>query len=153
MLMERLAEIIRGWPYDGSMDRSEPIKSGSTLQNGDWVTKQSDGTVDKVGGTANILSGLVVVGNGDSASASNANEAVVLWKNFIAKIANYDTGASYVPGSALTVKNGILTLATAPNMSATPPSLGDPVVAYVLEVVPAATGLNPQTAHLTILKV
>jgi hypothetical protein len=36
-------------------------------------------------------------------------------------------------------------------MSATPPSLGDPVVGYVLDVVAASTSAaNPQTAHLTI---
>ncbi|MGN6514652.1 MAG: hypothetical protein ACTHLR_02290 [Rhizomicrobium sp.] len=148
MLMERLAEIVRGWPYDGALDRSEPIKSGSTLQNGDWVIKQADGTVDKVGANlpANIaLAGLVVVGNGDSSSASNAGEAVVLWKNFIAKIANYDaTAGAYAPTQPLTVKNGILTKGTPGT---------DPIVAYVLDVVAVATGLNPQTAHITIVTV
>lgn len=153
MLMERVAEIVRGWPYDGSLDRSEPIKSGSTLVNGDWVTKQTDNTVDKVGATAVALAGLVVVGNGDSGSAASSGQAVVLWDNFIAKVSNYDSGETYAPGAALTVKNGILTLAAAPNMSATPPTLGDPVVARVLDVVAGATGLNPQTAHLVILKV
>jgi hypothetical protein len=149
MLMERNAEIIRGWPYDGSLDRAEPITASATLQNGDWVTKQSDGTVNKVGSTAVGLVGLVFVGNGDSASASNANEAVVLWGNFIAKIANYAAG-SYTPGQALTVKNGVLTAAAAGNGSSSPVTFGDPIVAYVLEVVAAATGANPQTAHLVV---
>jgi hypothetical protein len=151
MLMERVAEIIRGWPYDGSLDRAEKIESGSTLVNGDWVQKQADGGVAKVGSTATKAAGLVIVGNGDSASASNANEAVVLWGNFIAHISNYDNTQTYVPGSALTAKNGILTLATAANMSATPPSLGDPVIAYVLDVVASSGFPNPQTAHLTIV--
>jgi hypothetical protein len=52
MLMERNAEIIRGWPYDGARDRAETISSGATLQNGNWVQKQSDGTVNLSGGTA-----------------------------------------------------------------------------------------------------
>lgn len=149
MLMERNAEIIRGWPYDGSLDRAEVITASASLQNGDWVTKQSDNTVNKVGSTAVGLVGLVVVGNADSASAANANEAVVLWGNFIAKISNYAAG-SYTPGQALTVKSGVLTAATAANGSATPVTFGDPVVAYVLDVVAAATGANPQTAHLTV---
>jgi hypothetical protein len=149
MLMERVAEIIRGWPYDGATDRSEPITAGATLQNGDWVTKQADGTVNKVGATAVAKSGLVVVGNGDSASADNANMAVVLWSNYIARISNYAAG-SYTPGMALTVKNGVLTPATAPNMGATPPTLGDPVVAHVLDVVAGAAGLNPLTANIVI---
>lgn len=152
MLMERVAEIVRGWPYDGSMERAEPIKAGVTLVNGDWVTKQSDNTVDKVGASAVGLNGLVLVGNGDSGSAANAGEAVVLWSNFIAKISNYAAG-SYTPGQALTVKNGVLTAATPadPTDVTSPLTLGDPVVAYVLDVVAGASGANPQTAHLTVL--
>jgi hypothetical protein len=151
MLMERVAEIIRGWPYDGSLDRAESITSGATLVNGDWVQKQADGTVNKVGSTSTKAAGIVIVGNGDSASAANANEAVVLWGNFIANISNYDNTQTYVPGSALTAKNGILTLATAANMTSTPPSLGDPVIAYVLNVVASSGWPNPQTAHLTVV--
>ena len=142
MLMERVAEIVRGWPYDGSLDRAEPIKAGATLVNGDWVTKQADGTVDKTAAAAAALAGLVIVGNGDSASASNANEAVVLWSNFIAKIANYDNTATYAPGSPVTVKSGKITLGVAGT---------DPILGYVLNVQAAATGLNPQTAHLVVL--
>ena len=52
MKMERVAEVVRGWPYDGSLDRYEPIKASVTLINGDWVQKQSDNTVDKAGATA-----------------------------------------------------------------------------------------------------
>lgn len=156
MLMERVAEIVRGWPYDGSLERSEPIKSGSTLVNGDWVTKQSDGTVDKVGSTTVALAGLVIVGNGDSGSAANAGEAVVLWSNFIAKIANYDNTKTYLPGTALAVKNGVITTATAAAVTGASPvtavTFGDPIVGYVLDVVAGGNGANPQTAHLTMIK-
>jgi hypothetical protein len=151
MLMERVAEIIRGWPYDGSLERSELITTGSTLVNGDWVTKQADGTVDKVGATAVGLVGLVIVGNGDSASAANAGEAVVLWS-----ISNYDGTKTYAPGAALTVKNGVITTAAATVVTGSAPVtsvvLGDPIVGYVLDVVASASGANPQTAHLTIVK-
>jgi len=137
MLMERNAEIVRGWPYDGSLERVEPIKSGSTLQNGDWVTKQTDNTVDKVGATASNSVGLVIVGNGDSSSSAYSGKAVVLWGNFIASIANYAAGA-YVPGSPITVKNGQVALGVAGT---------DPIVGFVLDVVAAS---STQTAHLTI---
>lgn len=154
MLMERVAEIVRGWPYDGSLERSEPIKANTTLVNGDWVTKDTDGTVIKVGTSAAALAGLVLVGNGDSASAANAGEAVVLWSNFIAKVSNYDSGQTYAPGTALTAKNGILTVAAAPSATGTSPvtavSFGDPVIARVLDVVAGSSGANPQTAHLVI---
>lgn len=153
MLMERNAEIIRGWPYDGSLERVEPIKAGSTLQNGDWVTKQTDGTVDKVGATASNAVGLVLVGNGDSSSAAYGNQAVVLWGNFLAKISNYAAG-SYTQGQALTAKNGVLTGAAAPSATGNPVtavSFGDPIVGFVIDVVAASSsGFNPQTAHLVI---
>jgi hypothetical protein len=146
MLMERTAEIIRGWPYDGSLERVEPIKAGSTLQNGDWVTKQTDGTVDKVGATASNAVGLVIVGNGDSSSAAYSNKAVILWGNFLAKISNYAAG-SYTNGQALTAKNGVLAAATAPNGSASPVTFGDPVVGFVIDVIAAST---TETAHLVV---
>lgn len=137
MKMERVAEVIRGWPYDGSLDRFEPIKSGSTLVNGDWVVKQSDNTVDKAGATATAAAGLVVVGNGDSGSAAYTGKAVVLWGNFIVSVSNHVAGA-YVPGSPVTVKNGAINLGNGTT---------DPVIGYVLDVVAASA---TQTAHLTI---
>ena len=137
MLMERNAEIIRGWPYDGSLERVEPITAAATLQNGDWVTKQSDNTVNKTGASASNNVGLVLVGNGDSGSAAYAGKAVVLWGNFLAKISNYAAGA-YAPGSPITVKSGQVALANGTT---------DPVVGFVLDVVAAAT---TETAHLTI---
>lgn len=142
MLMERVAEVVRGWPYDGSLDRSEPIKTGSTLVNGDWVQKQADGTVDKVGGTTTDAAGLVIVGNGDSSSASNANQAVVLWSSFIARISNYDNTKTYAPGSPLTAKSGIITLGVVGT---------DPIIGRVLDVVAASSGANPTTANLVIV--
>jgi hypothetical protein len=143
MLMERLAQVVRGWPYDGALDQVEQITASATLQNGDWVTKQSDGTVNKTGASSSAVNGLVIQGNGDSASAANTNTAVVLWGNFIADIANYNTGAgSYVPGTPLTSKNGVLTIGVPGT---------DTIVGYVLSVTAAATGLNPQTAHIRVL--
>lgn len=137
MLMERNAEIIRGWPYDGSLERVEPITAAATLQNGDWITKQSDNTVNKSGASASNNVGLVIVGNGDSSSSAYAGKAVVLWGNFLAKISNYAAGA-YAPGSPLTVKSGQLALANGTT---------DPVIGFVLDVIAAST---TETAHLTI---
>lgn len=136
--MDYNAQIVRGWPYDGALDRNEKIKSGVTLTNGDWVQKQTDGSVDKSGAAASNSVGLVIQGNGDSASAVNSNRAVVLWGNFIADIANYDTVPAYVPGSPLTVKSGKVTLGVVGT---------DPILGFVLDVVATST---TETAHLTI---
>ena len=138
MKMEYTAEIIRSWPYDGSLDRNEPIKASATLTNGDWVAKQTDGTVDKSGASAANNVGLVLQGNADSGSAVNSNKAVVLWGNFIARISNYDTGGTYAPGTALTVKSGKITSVSAGT---------DPVVGFVLDVVTASA---TATASLVI---
>jgi hypothetical protein len=137
MLMERTAEVVRGWPYDGSLDRYEPIKSGVTLVNGDWVAKQTDNTVDKSAAGATAAAGLVIVGNGDSGSAAYSNKAVVLWGNFIANISNYTAGA-YVQGSPVTIKAGKVALGVFGT---------DPIVGYVLDVVASSA---TDTAHLTI---
>lgn len=71
--MEYTAEVLRGWPADGSRERQELIKQGSTLVNGDIVEMQVDGTVDKTSATANKRVGLVIRGNGDSSASANAN--------------------------------------------------------------------------------
>ena len=71
--MEYTAEILRGWPADGARERNELVKQGSILVNGDVVEMQPDGTVDKVSPTTSRRVGLVIRGNGDSASALNAN--------------------------------------------------------------------------------
>ncbi len=73
MLMEYTAEILRGWPSDGARERLELVKQGSVLVNGDVVEMQSDGTVDKVSSTKSRRVGLVLRGNGDSASAASSN--------------------------------------------------------------------------------
>ena len=137
MKMERTVEFICGWPYDGAVERSETIKSGVTLVNGDWVEKQSDGTIDKVSSTKSDRVGVVVVGNGDSTSASVSNKAVVLWGNFIAKVSNYTAG-SYAPKTPVTAASGKLTVGVVGT---------DPIVGYVLDVVAVS---STQTAHIVV---
>ena len=152
MKMERVAEIIKGWPYDGALSRAEVIKTGSTLVNGDWVVKQSDGTIDKPAGavtTANGVVGLVVVGNGDSSSALNSNKAEVLWSNFIAKIssAGYTAGA-FAPGSSVSVNAGKVVLGTLASGTGATYAPGDFMTGVVLEVVAVGT---TETAHIKVL--
>lgn len=72
MKLEYTAQILRGWPNDGSRERSEMIKQGTVLVNGDVVEVQSDGTVAPVSSSVTKRAGLVVRGNGDSSSALNA---------------------------------------------------------------------------------
>ncbi len=129
MKMERNANVERGWPYDGSLDRNEAIKTGTTLSNGDWVAKQSDNTVDLVGATKTSAAGLVIIGNGDSGSAAYTKKAVVLWGNFIVETKNLPGGVTFTPGAALCVQNGKLQLATG----------ADPIIGYVLDVIASST--------------
>jgi len=152
MKMERVAEIIKGWPYDGSLSRAEVIKTGSTLVNGDWVVKQSDGTVDKPAGAVTVADGavgLVVVGNGDSGSALNSGKAEVLWSGFVVKVssAGYTAGA-YAPGSAVTVNAGKVALGTLPSGTGATYAPGDFLTGVVLNVVAVSA---TETAHIVVL--
>lgn len=137
MLMERTAEVIRGWPYDGALDRAEPITASATLVNGDWVVKQSDGTVNKSSSTATNQAGLVVAGNGDSGSAANSNKAVVLWGNFLVRVSNYTAG-SWAPNSPVTVKSGKLAIGVPGT---------DPIIGWCLDVVAASSST---TANIVV---
>lgn len=111
MKQEYVAQIVRGWPADGALERAETILASSTVVNGDLVEMQSDGTVSGSGLTNTRSAGLVIRGNGDSASAKNANKALVLWKNYIVASTSYNTAHTYVPGSPITVSRGQFTLA------------------------------------------
>jgi hypothetical protein len=125
MKMEYNVQIIRGWPMDGALERSEVIASGQTLSNGDWVSKNSDNTVSLVGATKTRAAGLVVRGNGDSSSAATVNKAVVLWSGFEAQIKNLPTGVTFAPGNFLTIQNGKVQLGTDGT---------DPIIGRVLDV-------------------
>jgi hypothetical protein len=72
MKMEYTAEVLRGWPNEGARERTEIVSQGAILVNGDVVTLQADGTVNKVSSTKTKRAGLVIRGNGDSGSAANA---------------------------------------------------------------------------------
>jgi len=121
--MEYTAQILRGWPYEGALDRAETIKTGVSLVNGDWVQKQSDGTIDKVSSTKTANAGLVIRGNTDSTSGVTTGKATVLWGNFIAQI---KTATVFTPGAALTAQNGVLVAGTVGT---------DPIIGYVLDVI------------------
>jgi hypothetical protein len=124
MKMEYNVQILRGWPMDGALERSEVIAAGQTLSNGDWVTKNSDNTVS-LSGSGAAQAGLVIRGNGDSSSATTANKAVVLWSGFEAQIKNLPTGVTFAPGNNLTIKSGKVALGTFGT---------DPIVGQVLDV-------------------
>lgn len=130
MKMEYVVEIVRGWPQDGALDRQEPIKAGVSLKNGDFVAKQSDGTVDLSAAAANKNVGVVIQGNGDSPSAAASGKALVLWSNYIAKVGAgaYAAGA-YAPGTIVTAKSGKLALGVAGT---------DPELGTVLDVITAS---------------
>lgn len=138
MLMERTAEVIRGWPYDGSLDLNEQIASGVTVRNGDWVTLDTDGKVVLAGSTPTRNAGLVIQGNGDSLSAKESGKAVVIWGNVIVRVSNFTAG-SYAPGTEVTVKDGKLAVAGS----------SDPVIGFVRQVASAVAGKT--TASITVV--
>jgi hypothetical protein len=127
MKMEYNAQVLRGWPYEGALDRAEPIKTGLALVNGDWVQKDVDGTVIKVTSTKTANAGLVIRGNIDSLSGLTTGKATVLWGNFIAQI---KTSTSFSPGNALTVQNNALVVGTVGT---------DPIIGYVLDVIASSS--------------
>lgn len=129
MKMDYNAQVLRGWPYDGSMDRAEAITSGVTLNNGDWVQKAADNTVGLVGATKTASAGLVIRGNGDSGSGAYTGKATVLWGNFIAQIKNLPVGVTFTPGSSLTIQNGKVQLGVVGT---------DPIIGHVLDVIAAS---------------
>lgn len=103
--MEYTAQVLRGWPGEGGLERLETVKVGSTLINGDVVLKQADGSVDKVSTTSSGAVGLVIRGNGDSGSVVTSGKAVVLWSGYIVQVSNYNQTslpAAWAPGVAVT---------------------------------------------------
>ena len=145
MKMEYNVQILRGWPMDGALERQEAITSGATLVNGDWVQKQSDGTVNKVSATKTANAGLVIRGNGDSLSAAGtagsgyvsggSGKALVLWGTFLAQ---QKTAGSFTPGQALTAQSGALVAGTVGT---------DPIIGYVLDVVAAGTNQDASIVY------
>lgn len=114
---------------EGALDRAETIKAGVSLQNGDWVVKQTDGTVDKATGAKALggPAGVVIRGNADSTSGTATNKATVIWGNHISKI---KTATAFTVGQPLSVSAGALVVGTFGT---------DPIVGYVLEVIAAGT--------------
>lgn len=172
MLMTYQAEVIRGWPYDGSLDLSEPIKATVTLSNGDWVVKQADGTVDKVptaaGAISNQAVGLVISGNGDAAvtsvnginvgnSAQNANQNSL---NVTTGLGNVVTNGRAVVlwGNFIADVQNPAGLVIAPGtpftfksgVIAAATASTDPVIGYVLAVVGNSGSATTETSRLRV---
>lgn len=133
MKMEYNVQILRGWPYDGALDRAEPIKAGVSVANGDWVMKTSDNTVDLVGATKTNRAGLVVRGNSDAGSGAYTGKATVLWGNFIAEIKNLPAAVTFTPGAALTIQNGKVQLGVVGT---------DEIIGQVLDVIAASASTD-----------
>jgi predicted RecA/RadA family phage recombinase len=136
MLMEHVAEVLRGWPGEGALEMAMPIKAAATLVKGDVVEMQSDGTVDKVSATPSNRVGLVVKGNGDSASASKVGMAVVLWSGYVVRVSN--AAGTITPGTKITGKSGVFTADAG----------SDPIVGYCIKVTAAS---STETASVTIV--
>lgn len=143
MLMEYTAEILRGWPNEGALERVETVKTASTLVNGDVVEMQSDGTVDKVSATKNFAVGIVIRGNGDSASVVAAgNKCLVLWSNYVVRIKAANVVGAVVVGSPVTGGGG-----GAVGKFQLASSVTDNVVGFCVKVQAATT---TDSAHFVI---
>ena len=112
-LGEYSAQILRGWPDGGARERTELVQQGASLVNGDVVAVQSDGTVNKVTTGSNRNVGLVIRGNGDSASSANANGvfmqpqpakaiASATWSGGVLSL-TITAGHNYVVGNTVTI--------------------------------------------------
>ena len=137
--MDYSFDVLRGWPQGSALESNETITAAATLNAGDVVEFQADGTVNACGASSSSDVGFVVRGNGDSASVTaSGDQAVIIWGNFVARTQKVDiTGLA--PGSRVTAKNGVLVLAIAPDdTDATAPlTFGDPIVGFVKSVHPA----------------
>jgi len=165
MLMSYKVEVLRGWPQDGSLDNYEKIATGETLNNGSLVRPLATGDVSGngvtgtgVGADLGLYGGLVVVGNGDSASAAQSGKATVVWGNAIIRVdtsATSDVATAALKaaavGTRVTVRaasNGAPLQYDVAGAVNTTSGLADAVVGYVKEV--NAAGAN-STANIVIV--
>ena len=114
MKLEWTAEIVRGWPADGALERIETVKAGTTVSNGDLVQPQVDGTVAKTGSTKTKRAGLVVRGNGDSWSAAGADGLIL------------NGGPTTFPGTGLSAALQTAKTITSPSITGQTSTAGSP---------------------------
>jgi hypothetical protein len=105
MLMEYRAQILRGWPADGAREKTELVKQGVLLQNGDIVTIQPDGTVDKTTAATKQV-GIVVRGNYDSFSAGSAIGQYMTPQPTVAIAATFPTSTASVMSVTTSTNHG-----------------------------------------------
>lgn len=86
MNMEYPAEFLRGWPVDGGLELSYPIKAAEELSVGMTVKTNASGEVQATTGTTPTGFGIVVRGNVDDKSVAASNKAIVLWGHYIVKL-------------------------------------------------------------------
>lgn len=94
-IMEYPAEFLRGWPVDGALELSYPIKSGQSLKVGNTVTISTAGEI-LVTAADTAFSGIVVRGNADDKSVAASNKAIVLWGHYIVKVSTKSADALVV---------------------------------------------------------
>ena len=156
MKLEYTAQVLRGWPADGARERTELVKQGTILVNGDVVEAQPDGTVAKVSATNSKRVGLVVRGNGDSSSALNANGTFMTPQpaKTVTAISAWSAGAStvtvtghgYVAGNTVVIA-GVTT--TAVNGTYIITSITDANNFVITYANPGAITLGAPTSTLT----
>lgn len=113
--------------YTTANIKSYEFKAGVQLEPGDWVVFDNDGTLIKQSGAYNIVAQgatFPVYQNNVTAYDNRVLGRVdVVTANSGVLETNKFDAVTFTPGKALTIKNGVLTLATA----------SDPVIGFVVK--------------------
>jgi len=118
-------DILRGWPREGSLDESLPIKASETVISGEVVQYDAGGadpgaitaatTPNRA--AANSKQVFVVIEGNDDFSAQYVKKAVVLRDNAVFRLDpdNFTYNAGMVPGAPLSFSSGLWIIAAAGN--------------------------------------
>lgn len=111
-ILTSLFDILRGWPREGALDESFPIKDSETVIAGEVVQYDAGGanpgaitaatTADRA--SANAKAVFVVIEGNDDFSSQFVGKAVVLRSNAVFQLdpANFVDNAGLVPGAPVT---------------------------------------------------
>lgn len=181
MLMERLVEVLRGWPNDGARDNYEtPLAADTNIhKNGSIVIPTTGGAVTSVSVTGRgdttalgTLGGVVLKGAGDYAqsgttngtttgssyAASTSAKDTVLWGNALIRIDSSLANTGWTPaiGDKVTYRGKAATGSTQTGLVLVFDKVGgsDPLnstVGYVKNVQAAGTGATASTYAVDIV--
>lgn len=95
--------IIRGLESMHRVDK--PLAVGADFALGEWAVLKADGTLDRPTATPVPNTYLVFAGTDRFDVAATGQATIIMASEVIVKSSQFDSGASYAVGDALTVKN------------------------------------------------